>query len=433
MSGEPSLKRLLPAGVFDSGFASLATFAVGLAAVNLLDDVDRGVYAVFFTAFFAGSLLSSEFIFTPSEVAAVEYPVDKRLSLVWRALALGLGPCLLASAASFGAVLATSEYASTEVAFAFAVTCAAAIVISPMQDFVRSMLHIGSESWSAAAVSLVQVVVAVAAVLTGIALDVPVQWLPFGALVIANASSLFVGLVLVHVRTTGRADRRLTFRPLARRGVWFVLNAAAPALSGFFTAALIAWLASPEDLGYAESARVVAQPIFVVGVGLKSVLHPKSVRAAMDIDRSEARRTQRLFAGTMVTVTAGYLLVVGWDWALNPMAYIVPSAYILGGLVALTIVANAANTLWLLLTSELAGARRERSLAGISWIASTVSVAIAATAGVTGAYARPLGSFMSAGVRYGLQHRSLDGHYGAEPSDPDVRARAETPTSDERT
>lgn len=432
MSGESGLRRQLPAGVFDSGFASLATFAVGLAAVNLFDDLDRGVYAVFFTAFVAGSLLSSEFVFTPSEVAAVGYPEDQRISLVWRTLALGLGPCLLGSAASLVAVLATSGYASPDVAFALAVTSAMAIVISPMQDHVRKMLHIASESWSAAAVSFVQVAVAVTAVLVGIALSTPVQWLPFGALAVANVVSLLVGLGLVRIRTTRLAESPLLFMPLARRGVWFVLNAAAPALSGFAAAALVAWLASPEDLGYAESARVVAQPIFVVGVGLKAVLHPRSIRAAMDVERSDARRTNRLFVVVMVAITVAYLALVGWDWTLNPMAYIVPSAYILGGLVALTIVANAANSMWFLLTSELAGARRERSLAGISWIASTVSVLLAATAGVTGAYARALGSLVSAIVRYGMQRRSLDAYYEGHRSPRDLDVQGGAPTRDDR-
>ena len=58
---------------------------------------------------------------------------------------------------------------------------------------------------------------------------------------------------------------------LASTGIWFVLNVAAPSLAGFAAAAIIAWLASPEDLGYAESARVVAQPVLVFAAGLNAV------------------------------------------------------------------------------------------------------------------------------------------------------------------
>ncbi|MGI9586501.1 MAG: hypothetical protein ACR2N7_13015 [Acidimicrobiia bacterium] len=421
MGEEPSLKLRLPAGVFDSSFASLATFAVGLAAVNYFDDVDRGVYAVFFTAFVAGTILSSQFIFTPPEIDAVEYPIEERLSFIPRNLAMGLGPCLLGSLASLVAMGVTSSYSSAAVTVGLAVTSAVAIVISPMQDHVRNMLHIASESWSAAAVSVVQLTVSVAAILTAVTLDIPAQWMPFGALALANSVSLVVGVVLARARTTAIARHQPSFMARARRGVWFALGAAAPALSAFGGAALIAWLASPEDLGYAESARVVAQPVLVVASGLRSVLHPRSIRAAMDVDLPHARRMNRIFVGLMAVVTLGYLAVAGWDWALNPMAVLVPSAYVLGGLVALTILGNAANSVWYLMASELAGGARERALAWISWAASAMSISVAFTAGVTGAYARPIGSILSAAVRYGLQRRSLVDHYSTSGgnADPD--------------
>lgn len=411
---EQSLRRRLPAGVVDSGLASLATFAIGIVAVNIFDAVDRGVYAVFFTAFVAGALLASELIFTPAEVEAVEHPVDARVSLVPRNLLLGSAPCLLASlAASLVATAVTASYGSTDVIVGLAVTSAVAAFLSPMQDHLRRMLHIGSRSWIAASMSLVQVIVAVGAMTVGVLVDVPDAWLPFGALATANAVSLATGWILAARRPGSPSPTRIRFRDLTRRGVWFALSAGAPALSGFATAAIIAWLAGPEDLGYAESARVVAQPIFVIAIGLKAVLHPRSVRAAMDGDRDDARHTNRLYLGLMGLVTVGYVAVTGWDWVLNPMALLVPSAYVLTGLVALTVVANSFNSMWLLQTSELAGARRERSLAGISWMASAASVTISFTAHVIGAYARPLGSMASAGVRYDLQRRSLGRHYTA--------------------
>ncbi len=417
MSEEQGVGRRLPAGVFDSGLASLATFAIGIVAVNLFDDVDRGVYAVFFTAFTAGALLANELIFTPAEVGAVEHSLDVRLSLVPRSLLLGLAPCLIASvAASLVATAVTLRYGSDDLIVGLALTSAVAALLSPMQDHVRRMLHIASRSWVAASVSLVQLIVAICALTAGVVLDVPVAWLPFGALSVANAVSLSVGLALVSARIAERAPTQQHFRELTSKGVWFALSAGAPAFSGFATAAIIVWLASPEDLGYAESARVVAQPIFVIAIGLKSVLHPRSIRAAMDVDRQGAQRTNRLYVGLMSLVTVAYMSIVGWDWMLNPMAALVPSAYVLGGLVALTILANSLNSAWLLQTSELAGAGRERSLAGISWAASTASSAIALTAGVTGAYARSLGSAASAVVRYGLQRRSLASHYSRADS-----------------
>ena len=43
-----SLTKQLPAGIVDASSASLATFLMGLAAVNLLPNAERGVYAVYF-------------------------------------------------------------------------------------------------------------------------------------------------------------------------------------------------------------------------------------------------------------------------------------------------------------------------------------------------------------------------------------------------
>ena len=108
MARRGGLRRQLPAGIVDSGFASLAGFAVALTAVNVFDDVDRGVYAIFFTAFVMGALLANELIFTPAEVEAVSVPVPARLSLVAQSLRLGVGPALVGALASPIAVAVTA-------------------------------------------------------------------------------------------------------------------------------------------------------------------------------------------------------------------------------------------------------------------------------------------------------------------------------------
>jgi hypothetical protein len=104
--------------------------------------------------------------------------------------------------------------------------------------------------------------------------------------------------------------------------------------------------------------------------------------------------------------------LTGWKWALNPMAYIVPSAYTLSGLVALTISANLATAASFLQGDELAGASRVRILASISWLSSIVGLLGGLTASFTGAFARPLAALAGAGIRYGAQVRALAGVYG---------------------
>ncbi|MBT8166622.1 MAG: hypothetical protein HKO63_04235 [Acidimicrobiia bacterium] len=416
MSTDSGLRRRLPAGIVDAGFASLATFAVGLAAVTWFDDVSRGVYAVFFTAFVAASLLSTELIYTPAQVKTVSFPTSERLSLVPQTLRLGIGPTSLGTLAVGGAVAATWSYASTDVLVPLAVTTAISLVLSPMQDHVRRMLHIGAQNWKASWISVVQFFVAISGVAVGYLADVPIGWIPFGALAIANAVSLTVGVIVARVSIQDKADAIMRFRELATRGKWFVLAATARSIASFVVVTVIAWVVSPEDLGYAESARVVAQPVLVLAAGLSAVLGPRSMRAAMDRDRATARRTSRLYLGLMGLGGLTYTLIVAWDVPINPMAHIVPSAYVLPGLVALTIAANVIASAPFLRSNELAGAHRERTLAGIAWLSSTVSVVGGLTAWLTGAYARPVSVLGDGASRYAAQSHVLGTIYATKTS-----------------
>lgn len=414
MADDRGYGRRLPAGVVDSGFASLATFIVGLSAVNLLDDVNRGVYAVYFTAFLAGTMLPRQLIFTPAEVKAVSFDTDGRLAMVPESIRLAIGPALVGSLASVIAWLVTLSYASTEVSVALLVTCGAAIVLSPIQDHVRKMLHIATMSWRAVSVSLVQFVAVGLAVTGAIAVDVPIAWIPFGALTVANVVSLTFARVMSQRSADQHLSEPLSFRELANQGVWLVLNAGAPAVAGFAIASIVVALASPEALGYAESARVVAQPVLVLAAGLTAVLSPRSMRAAIDVDLAKARHTSRAYLTIMAIGGLGYFAVAGWDWALNPMTYLVPSAYVVSGLVAVAVVANVMRSATFLQGSELLGARGERRLALIAWIVAPVAIGVSFTAGVTGAFARPLSVIASAGTRYVLQARGLHTVYRAE-------------------
>ena len=85
-------KRQLAAGVIDASIASIATFVAGLTAVRLLDEVDLGIYGVFFTAFLLGSVIVTELILVPTQVVAVDLPEDQRLRVTRRSLGLGLIP-----------------------------------------------------------------------------------------------------------------------------------------------------------------------------------------------------------------------------------------------------------------------------------------------------------------------------------------------------
>ncbi|MDJ0954380.1 MAG: hypothetical protein QNJ81_11945, partial [Acidimicrobiia bacterium] len=286
-SGRGTARRL-PAGVADAAFASLATFAAGLSAVNLFNDVDRGVYAIFFTAFGLGVVLPWNLILIPAEVNAVSFPVADRMRRARDTFRMGIPMAVLGALAIVVAALLSSSLTDSGVVWGLSITAAITTVLSPLQDHMRRLLHIAEMSWQAAAVSGVQFVGVVVSLGVMLAVDAPVAVMPFGSLAIANALSLTTGLILGDVRHQKPLDTPLRFGTLAREGRWLLTQSIVPNVAHFAVAAIIAALAGAEALGYAEAARVVAQPVLVLATGLTAVLAPRAMEAGMNRDLSSA-------------------------------------------------------------------------------------------------------------------------------------------------
>lgn len=150
------MARRLPAGVADAAFASLATFAAGLSAVNQFNDVDRGVYAIFFTAFGLGVVLPWDLILIPAEVNAVSFPVADRMRRARDTFRIGLPVAVLGSLAIGIAALLAWSLTDPSVIWGLTITAAITTVLSPLQDHMRRLLHIAELNWQAAVVSGVQ-------------------------------------------------------------------------------------------------------------------------------------------------------------------------------------------------------------------------------------------------------------------------------------
>ena len=185
----------LPAGVVDAGFASLGSFAAGLAAVNLLSETDLGVYAVFFAAFIVGTAFPHNLAYLPSQIYAVGRPMSEKLLYIGRLSSLGIVFSMLGSLAILAAAVATAAHTSTSVTIALTVTAVLNLVVSAAQDNLRRMLHIGGLHWSAASMSIVQFISVAIVLLMMIARDAPVAWIPFGSLICANIVSSTLGLI----------------------------------------------------------------------------------------------------------------------------------------------------------------------------------------------------------------------------------------------
>ncbi len=404
-------------GLADAGLASIATFAMGLAAARMLSPADLGAYAVYFAAFLLGAVIPTQLILVPAEVIITSNSADDRL----RRLTCHRRTLLLGAIATAPGILATGlayalSGATPSVAVPLAVTASAATVLSPLQDHMRRMAHLSGVSNLAALTSLVQVAGVIAAIFSLTQLAVPAAWVPFGALACANALSLTVAVVTANVATRKRApdrsiSRRLTVRSLTGRGKWLLFSSVIGTGSGFVASLTITTLAGAEWLGYSEAARTVAQPLLVLVTGLSAVTGPISTQAAAAGDIQRARRVSRTFMGVVIFTAAAGLLLVGGDWSWNPMLLLVPKAYDVAWLVAFTIVANLSTGMLWPYRSELLGGHREPSLARVDLLSGLALIGAAVTAPWTRAFARPLGALGVGATRHVGYLWSLRSHY----------------------
>ena len=334
------------------------------------------------------------------------------MQVLVQSIPLGALPSLAGAAAIGIAALVAAQTATASLVMPLAITTGLTTLLWPTQDHVRRMLHIADRSWAAAAVSTVQFSVMALSIGVLIFLDVDDGWIPFGALAIANAVSIFVGLILARPSGGIRpAPERLRLRSLTKSGVWLMLGLGIPPVTAFAAASIIFVAAGPEALGFAEAARIAAHPVIVLGTGLGYVMGPRIMRGAIAGDIAVSRHNHRRFNGFLVMAAVGYALVVGWQWVGNPMAYLVPEAYVIKWLVVVTIAANLFLAAVVLVLQELTAARKARTIAIVSMVSAPLQLLAAATAGVTEAFARPLSLIVGTGSRLYGNTRAIEGIY----------------------
>jgi len=386
------LRHAIPAGVADSAFASLATLGIGLYAARSLQPADFGAYALFFTGFALATAIPTQLVLAPAEFAVIAAfnRNGERLSLVRQSWRLG-GPWAALSGVGVAGAAVLGAEASFPVLRALAVTTVACSVVSPLQDHIRRLLHLGGASWCAAVVSFVQLVVVCAALVALRATGVHPAWRPLSALTLANAVSLGVGIRFARNRQWGETVPRYPLRRLLRSGQWLLLGEIAVAGASFLSALMVSRLASPVALGRAEGARIIAGPLFTLILGLNLVLGPRSIEAAAARSRAYAGRITRAFVGLLVAAGVLYGAVTAAPWWGNLFGDLVPQAYALRGLVALTVLSYVLLGLPFPQRAELIGAGRERFLPRAAFVAGLAQCAATLSALWIGAFARPVG------------------------------------------
>lgn len=408
------LRTAGPAGLADAGFASLATFVAGLVAVRYLTPGTLGAYALFHRAFLLAAVVPAQLVLQPATIEALSNPRPDRVGVLSQSLRLAALPAVLAAAAtSFVGLMAGASTRPGEL-LALSLTTSLATLLSPLQDHVRRVFHHAGMSWKAAAVSITQFGTTVSAVGAMLLLGVGAVWIPFGALAAANAVSLSLGLGMARFWRRVEIVGSYQARHLVRSGRWLLAGAIIPTGAAFVASTLVVGLAGAEALGFAEAARIVSQPLLVFALGLAAVFNPRAMELARTGQEARARRLSNVFDLTVVGSGLVLLLVIGIDWQLNPFVHLVPNAYEIGGLAAVTILANTVNATVKPQQAQLIATRRERRLAGAEFSANVVRVVVAGTAAVTKSFAVPLALMASGWVRIGLVRRWVAGLYTSE-------------------
>jgi O-antigen/teichoic acid export membrane protein len=384
------LRYVLPAGLLDAGFASLARLAIGIYAARTLSVSDLGAYALFFSAFVFACVVPMQFVLVPAELATLPAARLDRLALLRQSWRIG-APTAAAAAVLASVAAGLGAEAPAKVLWPLVLTMTACAAVTPLQEHLRRVLHLAGVSWHAAVVSLIQIGGVVVALGLLAWVDAPPLWHPFGALTIATVLSLTAGLLLARRRQPPATLPRYRVTRLMRSGRWLLAIEVITAGATFLASVLVSRLDAPESLGYAEAARIVGQPLFVLASGLSVVLSPRAMEAGAGRDRTAARRVARPYAVLLVAVGLAYgaLTVVPW-WG-NPLGTLVPQAYVIAGLVPVTVASYVLFGLPMIPRSELTGAGRERVLPQVGLAAAVVQCAASLSTVWIGAFARPVG------------------------------------------
>ncbi|WP_296664615.1 hypothetical protein [Demequina sp.] len=294
----------------DAGTASVATFVASLVALRSLDDPELALYALVFAALTALMIAPQYMLYIPQRLHANRQPQVRRTS--YRADARGAVPYAAVTAVGvFLAALPLRGGLSDPSAYvAICATAAVLSALSPFQDHMRASLHVAGRHGRAALVSAVNLgVVSV--------IFVAVEWgpqgpawfayaAPFGSLVLGNLVSIVAGYGLHRAVTVVEHRDPILFRTsllaastgFARQGVAYVANL------------LVAAMISASALAALETARVAAQPVLILGIGVASFFMPEAVRAIGAGDRHRAGAIMRRLVAVVSGAGAVYALAL---------------------------------------------------------------------------------------------------------------------------
>jgi len=379
--------------------ASLAGFAMGLYAARTLPAAELGAYAVAYAAALFGNAVIYQLLFVPVLAESAKVAPEQRRGFFRRGITLAAVPLTIAAVLLFGVRWFLPATTATEASL-LALSAAAAAATMPIQLFARQTMHFRHVSWRAAGLSSLRLATMLLALGALPAVGLAVIAVPLGANALANIAT---ALPAWGRRHDGSSASDLHLTTVLRRGWHLAWAAALPSGAVFVGSRLIASLAGAAALGLAEAARVVAQPITVIGVGLGFVVQPLLMEQAHHGDSLPTKRTRRLYFVVFGTAAVLYALAVLPSWSPNPMRLLVPAPYGVTGLVAAALLAQAIVLVAQPYRAEIIGSGRERLLVARQGIVSAVYVGVAAVAAAPlGALSRPVANGSASLVRVSL-------------------------------
>lgn len=425
----PRFRVSLAAGLVDSGVASLATFVIGLFAARHLSLEELGIYGLAFSGFIFAASVPALLVFTPVEVELLGQRPERQIGTLPRALRLGIGPAV-ASSVFAGSIVLLLERSAVDESLPLIVGALVASVLSPLQDHIRRMFHQVSWNWSAAVMSITQLVVAVGALVAMSAAEVTTAWIPFGALALANLVSSALGLVLSARRWERPPEPLVDAGQVSVVGVWLLLSGSLEQGAQFFGLTIVTAVAGKAVVGNFEATRVLSQPMYVIATGVLSVVGPRVMHASKSADRHEAARYTSVYLAVLAVLGTAYLLVAGIEWPGNPLVTHFPNAYVTQGLMPAMIAATLVAYSGIVLRLQLIAAGRQRILASCSLAAAAIYlVATAVATEPIGAFAVPVSTLVSSSFTIGAFLLLLRRWYGRGEQEGDGEPMVVVPAS----
>jgi O-antigen/teichoic acid export membrane protein len=364
-------------GIADAGISSVATLICGTVALRKLSGGSLSAYATFNAAFLVAGVVPTSLVFTPAQVAVLHEVPKRHVRYIWHVLLRGMVVAMGASAIAIAIALPFALHLSVvSQVIPLAITAFIATTVSPLQDFVRRLLHQSGLSWTAVATAIVQLVLVIAAVGVALATHVTFVWIPFTALAIANVGSALFAIALVRADGLLREPGALRTRTLMQSGRWLLIQGLSQFGMWFVAVLIVGTLGKQHDVGYAEGARVLAQPPVVLATGLLAVIGPRIMAATQMREWDRIRRLRLGYFGLMLGAALAYIVVVGIPWSLSPLPHFYVPAYTQRGLVAAMILGQTLVWTATIFSNQAIAIRRERAVAWAGLVAAVAQIVI---------------------------------------------------------